>query len=391
MPPMNPIQKIAVALVRDALGFAKGQFDYGQLVGLDQGQWRDVYRFTVTHFVTALAFSRVSQLPLGSIPPRGVLIEWMVHADKVAEDNRRIAAATNALVALLADKHIPVIVMKGAGVAACYPDPSLREASDVDIFLGGKFAQGNEAMRSQGIDVEGVYSEKHNEFIYKGVLFENHCTFVDANLNATERRVEEMLHRILEQQGTRRIPIDRIPIERGETTTTGADPGGAAAVPEITIPGVRFNALHVARHMATHFAGGIILLRHLCDWTCMVQAGQVDFAQLRRDDPGEGFIRFMEAVTGICIDHLGLAAHLVPDIKRDEVLEARILSEILASDCKRNFHEKGTTALSVIRYKAVVYFRRSWKHKLIYGEHPLMRAVHTVRAMVARPARILHK
>ena len=422
---MDATREIAIALVRDALGFARGKIDHERLAALDEVQWRAVYRFTVTHFVTALAFARVSQLPREAMPGRGVLIEWMVHADKVAADNRRIAAATCAFAALMADHGIRPIILKGAGIAMFWPDPSLREASDVDIFLGGKFAEGNEAMRSLGIVVTDRYSETHNEFVYKGVLLENHRTLVNAYYNAASRRVEAALHRILAAEGTRRVEIGggATGAENGTASTVlppCADPrqpsaDQRASVGELAslgceaqavrpgrddhpphtvdavIPGPRFNALHVAHHMATHFAGGGILLRHLCDWTCMVQAGQVDFEQLRRDAPAAGFIRFVDALTGICIDRLGLAEHLAPGIVRDARLEVRILAEILASDGKQTFHDKGDTALSVIRYKAAIYFRRGWKHKLIYNEHPAMRAVHTLRMLAVKPAKIVHK
>ena len=361
---------VAIALLRQALGFSVEPLDTSLLEGLDQRQWHEIYRFTVRQFVTALVFDVVSSLPAELRPPRPVLLEWMVHADKVATQNEAMTGATLSLDSLMTGNGIGMIVLKGAGIAALYKKPHLREAADVDIYLGADFEKGDKVIRTLGGNVTDSLSAKHHEFIHNGTMFENHRTFTDSHLNRTEREVQAALERLLDEGGTRRLPVE----------------GGA-----VTIPNARFNTLHVARHMATHFAGGVIFLRNLCDWAYMLRSGESSLESLRLDDKAEGFNAFMDALTAICIDRLGLPAVYGKGIRRDKELEERIYAQVLATDGKKSFTDKGTTPWSIIGYKIKIYRSRKWKHKLIFDEGTLKRFVNTTISVLRKPARILHR
>ena len=85
---------------------------------------------------------------------------------------------------------------------------------------------------------------KHSEYVWDGVLIENHRTILNVRRNRTERELNAVLVRLLEKEGTH-----------------GLAPG-------IQAPRATFNAIFLIRHAAVHFQKEGIVLRHLCDWAC---------------------------------------------------------------------------------------------------------------------------
>ena len=87
---------------------------------------------------------------------------------------------------------------------------------------------------------------KHSEYVWDGVLIENHRTILNVRRNRTERELNAVLVRLLEKEGTH-----------------GLAPG-------IQAPRATFNAIFLIRHAAEHFQKEGIVLRHLCDWACFL-------------------------------------------------------------------------------------------------------------------------
>jgi|GEM_PF-252811 len=388
---MTSTEKITLALLRDALGFGCEKAGgpphemshnplHDLLRGMDGAQWRAVYRFTVEHFVTAIVFARVSQLPKELMPPRNVLIEWMVHADKVAADNRRFTAATLDLVALAAQRGIRSLIIKGVGVAACYPDPALREQSDVDIYFYDRYADVNEMVRGMGIELDGKFSDKECGFIYKGVIVENHRTFLDADRGRAELRYERTLCGLLDTGGVRRVAAGGRSAGEGSGEDRAGQGGGGVEVPNLD-----FCALHVARHAGSHFAGGEITMRHLCDIAALLHAG-AEMGLLRRNAGEGGFRRFVDAMAGLCIDHLGLDPALAAGIVRDNKLENRILADIFSRNGRRDY-DLGQRGRAVrMRFKLSRFCAGIWKYRLIYDEGPLVHVARAVALWLRKPA-----
>ncbi|MDR0510218.1 MAG: nucleotidyltransferase family protein [Rikenellaceae bacterium] len=342
---MRRTERIAIGLLRQALGLAQQAADdlVTELRGLSGQEWREVYRFTVRHFVTAVVFDAAERLPAEVRPPRDLLLQWAVHADKVIRDNERIAHATQSLVGLPGVQGIGITVLKGAGLASLYPRPELRESCDVDIYTG-RADDFNRAVRALGIEVhDDALEHKHDCFEYCDVYFENHRSFVNSVPGrAMRRHVDNLLVGLLEGRGVRRAaPAD--------------------------VPNPDFNALHIVVHTAEHFSHGAAHMRHLCDWALLLASGEVDLTLLRANIAECGLLRFADAMTGICIDRMGLPSEAAGPVQRDRELENRVMSAIAGYDGKimHDLQHKGWWESAVDKLR--LFIDNDWRRRLVYN------------------------
>ena len=62
---------------------------------------------------------------------------------------------TRDLVRLLEERGIPVLVLKGCGVAELYPVPELRKSGDVDVLIPGNCVEAAaELLEKEGFSVK---------------------------------------------------------------------------------------------------------------------------------------------------------------------------------------------------------------------------------------------
>lgn len=279
-----------LALLRAALW--QQEPDCGPFEAADGEVWKRVRQLATTQGVQAVAFDGVMQLPAPLQPPREVRMAWAVNTEQLAAHNRRYKEVAASLANMYASHGIPVMLMKGPGLAQLYPIPEHRESGDLDVWLFGHWDEGDRIIKAQGIKVER-HSQKHSNFYYQGIPVENHRNFLNVEMFAIDRRLEEALHATLPADG------------QGLRTMDGAGP--------IVLPPPMFNALFLARHMTTHFVCSIVL-RHLCDWSrfltlCHGQYSREEFLRLMDE---AGLSDVMRAFTDICVRWLGMPAEVSP-------------------------------------------------------------------------------
>lgn len=73
----------------------------------------------------------------------------------------------------------------------------------------------------------------------------------------------------------------------------------------VCLPSVRFNSIHLLRHMVNDFATVKTTLRHVLDWVTFVKNNDVDWAFVQKIARETNMIRFLDAVNGICVAFLG--------------------------------------------------------------------------------------
>lgn len=132
----------------------------------------------------------------------------------------------------------PYVAAQRARLSRDYPIPEHRECGDIDIYLYGQSDKGDRILHEIGAH---LYFDvpKHSEYVWDGVLIENHRTILNVRRNRTERELNALLVRLLEKDGTH-----------------GLAPG-------IQTPPATFNAIFLIRHAAVHFQKEGIVLRHL--------------------------------------------------------------------------------------------------------------------------------
>lgn len=271
--------------------------------GMDGAAWERLFGLCASQGVLALVWPAVSVLLCR--PPRNLLIRWALSDESIRQRYEMQQSATEALSGLYADNGIRMAVLKGAGLARYYPDPSARECGDVDIWLFGEYERGNRAALDAGASADHV-TRKHAALMFRGVLVENHRTFLDVSGSRIDRKLERIL--------AGEVPYFE---EYGSCW----------------IPSPRFNALFLMRHASRHLIHGFTL-RSILDWGLFLardgeRAGWDRTAAVMRDF---GLSSLADTFTGVAERTTGADLSRFIIDGRNPGLEKRLIDRMLAGE-----------------------------------------------------------
>ena len=292
-------------LLRLGLGFDIDKAAYENFDG--HLNWDDMVRLASMQGVLSLAFEGAMKLPKEIQPPRKAKINWGVNVEYLKEKSQYHYLIIRRLVSLFGEQGIKMMLLKGRGMALCYPDAFLREESDIDIYLLGKFEEGNDLLKRQGVDFYEGY-EKHAKFCYHGISVENHKFFLDCH-SVAESSLESYLQECLEEK--------IIVSDLGEGLFVYA-------------PSPDFNAVFLIKHALNHLWRTETALRHICDWACFLSryAEEIDFNRYRSTMQKAGLLHLADAFTAITVDRLGLDEGAVPPFDRNRKIEKRLVDKL---------------------------------------------------------------
>ena len=111
---------------------------HGQI--LTQEEWRKVYHLSQKHAVTGVAWEGVecmqqhSPEQVQSLPP-DLLGKWFADTQTIRSANRCMAEQAANVLRILRAGGFDAQIIKGSELAAFYPEPSLRLAADIDVWV----------------------------------------------------------------------------------------------------------------------------------------------------------------------------------------------------------------------------------------------------------------
>lgn len=211
-------------------------------------QWQELYRMSLAQSVLGVVFDGICKLPPEMRPPRPFFLKWLGIVLKLEGMNERMNDMIVELNNAFTDKGLHPILLKGQGLAACYPNPLHRQCGDIDIlFEQGEQPSANDLLIKRGATETKEESSLHNAYAYKGIEVENH---------------KKMGH--LHNPFSNRY-FNRLVKDCNIFSYYTADKN--MATPPDTLNAV-YVLLHAFRHFTTHGIG----LRHICDWGQLLRA-----------------------------------------------------------------------------------------------------------------------
>ena len=307
--------------------------------------WRALHALATRQGVSALVWEVLERLPAELRPPRELLLHWAVQTERAEHRWHRQQRTLARLAAFYARHGIPMMVLKGCGLSRFYPVPEHRPCGDIDIWLFGHRAAGDDRMaREWGIRINAE-SEHHTTFRIDGIPVENHDNWVHPGKYASNARYEARL------------------------TRCAAEPGDCTEVEGVRVylPSATFDALFLMRHMAVHFVEAHIGLRHLTDWALFVAHARdrIDWTEFRTGVRDAGMQPFADCVQALCVDRLGMDASWVPPFRRDAALERRMLADVLDFQSPDPLPD---TWLCGTRLRFRRWWSNRWKYRMVYAE-----------------------
>lgn len=97
--------------------------------------WEYMFREAQQQALSGVLFSAVERLPPVERPPRHVLLSWYAFAERVKQANAVLDSEAVQVMKYLEGKGLPAILLKGQGVARLYPEPSMRQPGDIDVWV----------------------------------------------------------------------------------------------------------------------------------------------------------------------------------------------------------------------------------------------------------------
>ena len=292
-------------LTARAISNGRGDEDKALSVGaLSEEEWLEVYASAVRGGVCALVWNAVQRLDRSLWPQRGLRLRWGVSADAIASGYEDRAAKIFELTDHFAAAGIKTYCLKGLALSHCYPKPELRESGDFDCYLGRDFERGNKVAMAFGATFD-PHDYRHSVLVYKGLKVENHRYFLAIRGNERHKRLERYLREVIASDSN---------MEGGR----------------LYYPSSQFHAMFLTMHALGHFLYEGIRLRHLCDWTCFVNAEResVDWDEFNRRCEQVGASRFVAALNAVCVMYLGLDLSGT-GLVRDDLFAARLLIDTL--------------------------------------------------------------
>lgn len=285
-----------------------------EISGVTEQDWQQCFDSALQQQVLAMTFPAMSALPKEQRPEFTLWSKWMAYAQSVADQSARKRQVVEKMGGWLAEEGLATMLLKGFSLSVLYPNPTLREFCDLDIFSGTDYAAVNACFRKHSVEV-GKPDGHHARLIVDGVAVEHHHSFGNSRVRqGNAYSIEEVLQRF-----------------------AISDPR-PTALPGICFPCPALTALYTGWHAYKHFMHEKIELRHVIDWALALrQLTQEEAEEVGRVKGTSPWGRFTDTMTAIALHRFALpqewfpareveaASHISPE------LEERVWDDIISA------------------------------------------------------------
>lgn len=251
-------------------------------------EWREVYHIAMNQCLTGVLLEGINKLDAEQKPYFKLKMEWILNVEQIRKSNTILNNKIAELNEILqADGH-RMCVLKGQGVAMYYPDPMVRCAGDIDVWLEGSRKSIVKYVRSRFPNEEIVYH--HAEFpIFKDVSVEVHFTPSWMYSMLHNKRMQRMFRTMAQEQFENRVvlPFTHVPV---------------------AVAGREFNLIFLLSHIYRHLFSEGIGMRQFVDYYYVARQckDEEQRARTRSRLKELGMMRFASAVMYILKEVFGL-------------------------------------------------------------------------------------
>lgn len=251
--------------------------------GASEADWQWCFDLALQQNVLAMTFPAMSSLPKELRPSFTLWSKWMAYTQSVAEQSQYKRQVIEKMGAWLVDEGLTTTILKGFSLSVLYPNPNLREFSDIDLFSGKDYEAVNACFAKHGVKVDSV--DGHHAYLkVDGISVEHHFAFSNTKVKDGLTGPEDSLQRLV--------------VKAPQPTT----------IPGINFPNSVFTALFVGWHAYEHFLQEKIELRHLIDWAlALKQLLEQEAKTLNGIKSNTGWGEFCDTLTAMAIHQLALS------------------------------------------------------------------------------------
>ncbi|MFE7085348.1 nucleotidyltransferase family protein [Sphingobacterium spiritivorum] len=259
---------------------------------LSDEEWEALFVLCVNQTVEAIVFDALERLNPSFLPPKHILLKWVVRVEKIVQRNMVMNSVINEQIALFEKSGIHAVLLKGQGLATLYENPDSRTCGDIDWYFSNEkeYTIACKLIRDMQLEISQTagYSAC---YVWKGIETDHHQRIFDI-YNPFCR---SFLKKLEKNEYKNNIHV------RAKDSTW-------------TLPAPVLNILQVNTHILKHQLSFGIGLRQLCDAARLyyVHHHYLDGAYLKKVYTKVGIIRWIYLLHDILHRYIGLPKDYLP-------------------------------------------------------------------------------
>jgi hypothetical protein len=274
----------------------------------DDLDWKMLFDFSKKQTIAGVLYAGVERLPKEKRPPKKILMNWYMLAEKIKKRNVRLNEAVVQITSQFETDGFPNCVLKGQGNSLMYPIPELRTPGDIDLWPMAERKRIFDYVRKDFPHTEMLYH--HLEYPkLKDVMTEVHFFPMFLNNPLYNSRFQKWIKAVTKEQCCNRVELE---------------------VGSFCRPTAEFNIIYQLAHIRHHFFDEGIGLRQIMDYYFLIKDEKV---YEKRDELCEllqtfGLMRFTKAVMYVLKIIFGLDKRYLltsPDPKIGQMLIDEIM------------------------------------------------------------------
>ncbi len=340
----------------------------------DFSSWYEVYRLARSQSVLGLVGNEMVADPEIScrISPKAMeKVRTFVMANMaVCSSQEKVMAK---VVSTLRAAGISPVMMKGRSLGHYYPNPSLRQCGDIDLYVGREeYRRSYSVLKPLARYIDDVRK------LDMGIHFDADVDGTDVEVHRyTETYPSGRLNRIYQAASDKGMSENLVRIKVLDT--------------EVDTPSDTFNAFYIFSHMFRHFLFEGVGLRQLCDWAVFLhgRGRHIDVESLRGLVLSMDLMKPWQAFGCLLVDVLGLPEDEFPLYdEKYKGLTVKILDRILSEGNfgKRRdvFTKRGSVYILNKMRSFFGHIRRTVEMFSIFPKHAFRQIWHTFAEALGR-------
>ena len=270
--------------------------------------WQAVYDFADKQQIIGVC----SPTPYSVRVDQEVLFQWVGDEEQIRSQNKVLNKRIKELSKILNEAGFRFCILKGQGNAEMYPDPGLRCAGDIDVWIDADEKSVIGFVKNRYPDTEKSF--KHIKFpVFDDVDVDVHTTPLRLYHPRHKRELKKWIHQQKDKQFAHVISLSSNSVK-------------------VSVPTARFNVVYQMGHILIHLLDEGIGLRHMIDYYYVLRTlGNLSEAE-KHEIAGEwrrfGMLRLASGVMWVEKEILGLPEEYLivePSAKRGNMLLDKML------------------------------------------------------------------
>ncbi len=254
-------------------------------------EWAILYAESERQAVTGILLHGVDRLPVEQRPSQAILLQWIGVGQLIEQLNHLMDERCKKLLSNLVSAGLHPTILKGQGIAQCYPKvlQKLRQPGDIDVYISDGREKAIEYARSLG--------QKEIEWDYKHL----HLKLWNDTEVEMHYHVEVLLNLWKNWRLQRWFGKHQNAIQGSRFKFQGGD---------VVTPTVVFNVFYILLHIYRHFLYEGVGLRQIVDYYFVLRTVQVSGSKIQEyiDAVRElGIEKFAKGLMWVMHEALGMS------------------------------------------------------------------------------------